>query len=518
MVMPSLEIRRIWRGTPRCRPHAPVVATLLLSACTLQPDYHAAKLVAPETWPHTGQPTASLTTAEPALAPADDAWWMQLHDPDLNALIDAAMAHSPSLAAAAAHVDEARATLGEQTAATRPTVSLSGSMQRSRVQGGGGGIGGNGASVVGDEATGGPTFSWEADLFGKLRLSQQAARDRLDARTADAAAARLSLSSSVATAYNDARVCRAVRTLRADDIASWRSDARLTEQKATLGFAAPADASRARSALADARVRWVDEDEQCERTTNSLVELTGLPVARLDAMLADAEARREHADTQAAALPALPAPRLVLGLPAPVLLRHPNVVAAEREVAATYAEIGVARANRLPTVNLTAALTGTWISALGTSWSYFGWTLMPGLNAMLYDGGNGKAAVNAASARYLAAVANLRQAVDAAYRDIANALAAQRHAHERLAAALVSRDAARHTLEATEGQWRAGSVSLFQLESTRRQTHAEQEAAFNAAHASVQAWIDVVRASGNAAVMDQACTDASPASRCSARN
>src|SRR5579864_2636034 len=120
-----------------------------------------------------------------ASLPPEDKWWTALGDPVLDGLIEAAFDSSPSLALAAAHVAEARATLGVQTAQSRPHVSFNASVERARVQGGGGGIGGTtgggGSTVVGSAVTGGPTFAWEIDLFGRLRLAQSAASSRLAA-------------------------------------------------------------------------------------------------------------------------------------------------------------------------------------------------------------------------------------------------------------------------------------------------------------------------------------------------
>jgi multidrug efflux system outer membrane protein len=99
---------------------------------------------------------------QPAFAPAplppEEKWWTSLEDPVLDGLIDAAFASSPSVALAAAHLDEARAVLGLNTAQSRPQVSFNASAERARVQSGGGGIGGGGGNTVaGSELTGGPT-------------------------------------------------------------------------------------------------------------------------------------------------------------------------------------------------------------------------------------------------------------------------------------------------------------------------------------------------------------------------
>lgn len=478
------------RATAGGRMLAAAVVCIGLGACAVQPAYVPPTLDYAPRW-------ANQPASAPASLSPDEKWWTALGDPVLDGMVDAAFSNSPSLALAAAHLDEARATLGIKTAQSGPQVSLSASAERAKVQSGSDGIGSSRNTVVGSQVTGGPAFAWEIDLFGRLREAQSAADRRLTARTADAAAARLLLAAQVVGTVTSLRACRVVLSVRRYDIESKERDLVLTRQRVALGFSAPVDESRALSSLADAQTSLITQDGTCVQDMDALVELTGLAATDLDARLGTVGASQKGQSADPFAFPK--APRATLALPATVLTRHPAIIAAEREVAATYAEVGVARANRLPVLNLAAALSGNWISASGSTLSYLLWSVIPTVSGPIFDAGAGAASVDAASARYLAALALLRETVRTTTQDIENALSAQAHAHERLAAASRARDAAQATLEATESQWRAGAVSLFQLEDTRRQREAANESAVDAARASVQAWVDVIRASGNAA-------------------
>ncbi|KLU25680.1 hypothetical protein EOS_13760 [Caballeronia mineralivorans PML1(12)] len=342
-------------------------------------------------------------------------------------------------------------------------------------------------------------------MFGRLRDTRAAASRRLDARTADAAAARLLLSSQVAGTLMSLRACRLILDLKREDIASRQRDLVLTRRRVELGFAAPVDASRSLSGVSDAQVGLVSQDESCVKGLDALVGLTGLSASEIETRLRSPASPPKLTNYEGSTFPKPPAATLTL--PALVLARHPGVIAAEREVAATYAEIGVARANRLPIFNLTAALSGNWISASGTTIAFLGWSLIPTLSAPLFDGGAGAAQVDAATARYLAALASLNTTLRNTTQDIEDALTEQAHASERLAAAQRSRDAYQATFDATESQWRAGAIDVFQLEDTRRQREAADETAVDAARASVQAWVDIVRASGNAATFSTTPTE-----------
>lgn len=472
---------------------ASVVAAMAVAACSVQAPYIAKPMAAPVAW------SSNNAIADARANPADDSWWARLRDPGIDTLVRAAMANSPSLAQAVARIDEARATLGASDAQRGPTMGATAGITRSRALNSSGGAGDS--TIVATSAQAGPNLSWELDLFGRLRQSVDAARYRLDARTADAAGARLALAADVADTVLMLRACEWSRQTQQADIASRSRGLALTRLKVATGFAAPVDESRSVSGVASARTALEAQAEQCARDLNALVALTGV----------DAEAVRK-----ATANPAHPElvgleriaalrdsvmpepPRVTLALPATVLMTQPTVVAAQREEAAAWSDIGVARADRLPRIDLAAALTGQWLSALGSSFRYTAWSLGPTVSATVFDNGRGAANVDGAEARYREAVATLNARVRTAAQDVENALAAVASAKARTASTQEGAAAAFATLLATEAQWRAGSVSLFELEDARRQSASAQDSLITAARDRGRAWIALVRATGNA--------------------
>jgi outer membrane protein TolC len=146
------------------------------------------------------------------------------------------------------------------------------------------------------------------------------------------------------------------------------------------------------------------------------------------------------------------------------------------------------------------------LHAAGTTVKYTAWSLGAGLSGTLFDGGRGAATVDAAEARYRAAGSALRASVRAAAQDVENALAALASAEARIATTRLGEAAARRTLLATEAQWRAGTVSLFELEDARRLHATSQNSAIAAAQDSGRAWVALVRASGNAASVRETLT------------
>ncbi|MDO3526371.1 efflux transporter outer membrane subunit [Ralstonia pseudosolanacearum] len=449
---------------------------LALGGCALQPAYESPDLLAPPAW--------SVQSSD---APANaDAWWSSLGDDAINNLTEAAFASSPTLAQAVARIDEAQASLGVSSAAQGPTVGASANVSRAKSQN----FAGQGSSPAGPgtststSASYGPTFSWEIDLFGRVRQSVEAARNRLDARTADAASARLALAADVADGVLSLRACENSRRIIADDIASREKTLELTRMRLKTGFAAPVDEARAMAGIASTRTSLALQEEQCARQVNALVALSG---------------RDPNAVRQLVGTSGIPqAPAAAPEFPAKLLTAHPGVMSAEHEAAAAWAEIGVARADRLPRLNLAAALTGQWIRAGGSTLDFTTWSIGPSVTGTLFDGGAGAANVSAAQARYRRAVAGLQSTLRSSVQDVENALAGQASAKARVVSAGDSVAAARITLQATEVQWKAGATSLFELEDSRRQFASAQDAEVSARRDQAQAWVALVKASGGA--------------------
>lgn len=472
---------------------AALLATVGLGACTLQRDYVAPDLAAPAAW------SVASTSGDETAPALDPAWWRALGDPAIDALVEAAFADSPTLAHAVARMDEAQAVLGVQSAATLPALSASAAITRAKSQ--------NtmplvaSPTLLSNSLQAGPAFSWEIDLFGRVRHTVDAAQRRLDARSADAGAARLALAADVASTVTALRACDSARGVLAADIASRETTLPLTRLRLQAGFAPAVEEARARSGIAAVRNSLAAQDEQCARSLNALVALSGMDAAGVALLV------RAPAGPAGAAGAFVPrAPDAAPQLPATVLARHPSVIAAEREAAAAWEDMGAARAQRLPRLDLAAALTGQWIRAAGSTLNFAAWSLGASLGGTLFDGGAGSANLRAAEARYRQAEASLRGTLRRTVQEVENALAAQESARRRALSSADNVAAARTTLAASEAQWKAGAVSLFELEESRRQFSAAQDAQISARRDQVQSWIALVKATGAAITLNAEVT------------
>jgi outer membrane protein TolC len=333
----------------------------------------------------------------------------------------------------------------------------------------------------------------------------------LDARSADSNDARLSLIAQIASGVLSLRACGYSLDVRNRDIASRDTELRLMRRRLSAGNVASVDAANSETNLANARTERISQQEQCSRDVDALVALSGADAATIGRLVEtplQSDARIEGIgephdvapppldDANPASLMPTPPP-IQLTLPAIALLKSPGVVSAEREVAASWSEIAVARAERYPKIDLAAALTGNWLSALGTSARFLTGSLDGNLSFPLFDGGSGAGNVRVSQARYREAVANLLASVRTAARDMEDALAAQASAEQRTQTSRQAVAAGRILLRANEARWHAGAISVFELEDARRQFNIAQESEISAARDRAQAWVELVRASGD---------------------
>jgi NodT family efflux transporter outer membrane factor (OMF) lipoprotein len=485
------------------------IAGVAVAACTTQPAYRRPTL---QTAPHWSN--AAAATAAPTAWPPETAvdWWSQLNDPAIDALTKAALRDNPTLAQALAAVDGARAAARLSHAQRLPQIGAKATASRAQVP--------NPLpaaapfTIVENAQTVGVSMSWEVDLWGRLRESALAARDRLDARNADAEQTRLVLVAQIADGVLRLRACNYALVVRDRDLSSRALELDLMARRRAVGNAAPVDEASAMTSLANARTARIRQQETCDRGVDALVALSGLQADAVRAIVAPAR----EADTSAATgqsppitdtTPISTPPPLQLALPASVLLRHPAVVSAEREAAARWSEIAVARAERLPRLDLAAALSGNWLQAFGKSISFGAWSLDSALSAPVIDGGAGNARVAGSQALYRQAVANLQATVREAAQNVEDALAAQASADQRFSTSRQALEAGRRLLVAKEAQWRAGAISRFELEDARRAFNTAQEDAVDAARDRAVAWVDLVRASGAAPAHPTAAAEAS---------
>jgi outer membrane protein, multidrug efflux system len=449
---------------------------------TLGPDYKAPTPQAQAWQAPRQQPAAQPLAAHGGSSAAMAAWWQQFEDPVLTDLIDSAQRGSASLAQAAARIERARADAIAANAMSNPSLDGTAGLNRSAFSFGG-------PAVLRSQASVGLQSSWEIDLFGGAARQRESARAQLDANVASWHDARVALAAEVANTYANYRLCEFQVELARADGASRNETARLTAITAGAGLQSPANAALARASAADGAANLLQKQAQCEIDIKGLVSLTALDEPALRARLARAPGTP----------PQLPKPArfAVDAVPARLLAQRPDIAAAERELAAASADIGVAEADRYPRLSLAGNITPTRSRLDGSpTISVTTWSIGPSLTLPLLDGGRRAANADAARAQYAAAEAAYRGKVRNAVREVEEAMVRLASVAERMKDTAAAAAGYRESLEGARTRQRAGLASLIELEDARRTSYAADAAVVALEYEGVSAWISLYRAAG----------------------
>jgi len=392
------------------------LAAATLSGCTLAPpDVRPAPAV-PSAWP-TGSAYPQAGSAQPSALSYREVF----RDPQLAGLIERALSDNQDLRAALENVELARARYHVRRADLLPHLEAGFSAVESR-SGAASGLSGAGAGAERMHQADLSLASFEIDLFGRLRSLSRSAFEQYLATAENARGARLTLAAEVARAYFALAADRSLLVVSTDTVASAERTVALTRARLQGGVAPRTDLTQAETLLDQARSDREQRLTQVAQDRNALELLVGGPIA--DAALPSGI---EAVDGLVAEVPA--------GLDSRILLRRPDVVAAEHLLRAANAEIGAARAAFFPTVSLTG-LAGVASPALSTLFDSgrSTWAAEGAASAPIFRGGGLVAGLAGAQAQRRQAVAGYQSAIQSAFRDVADALARRGTMEAQLAA------------------------------------------------------------------------------------
>jgi NodT family efflux transporter outer membrane factor (OMF) lipoprotein len=390
---------------------AAAILVLLASGCTtVGPNYQRPNVAVPERF----QEAIPSGASDADLA----GWWRGFGDPQLSALIELAVAQNLDVQMAAARIREARALERSVGAAGSPQVAAQASATRQRISenaipvppgsGGGAAFGLPGSEFntfrVGFDA------SWELDLFGRTHRSVEAANARTGAAVWNRRDVQVSVAAEVASAYFRLRAAQAELANAQAELDRQERLERLIAAQVRGGLTDGQELSGQSSARAAAAAAIPAFEAEAKAEIHALGVLVGSTPEALTARL-----------REAAAIPA--APTIPAGLPSDLLRRRPDIRAAERNLAASTADIGVAVADLYPRISLTAApaLVSTALASL-LEWGSRSFSVGAALDWPLFDGGRRRATVEAKNARQEQAMIAYRKTVLGGLRDVEDAL------------------------------------------------------------------------------------------------
>jgi multidrug efflux system outer membrane protein len=447
------------------------VVVLFLVACAQTTELERPALPVPNQW--------TVSSGDLDAASAKTHWKVFFTDPQLQTLIGLALDNNRDLRIAAGRVQEARAQFGIARADLFPTLSAMGSGNLTRTSSDLTGTGAPLTSQRFDLAV--SSVSYEVDFWGRVANLNESARMSYLASEESRRSVYLSLISDVALSYLTLLQYKEMMAGEQSNVALREHSLLLIQKGLQAGAANDFEYQQAHSLLESAQATLASFDYQLTVARNRLNFLLGnVPFdlkfgARLD---------QQGLDTSLAA-----------GLPSEVLLLRPDVIAAERRLQATHANIAAARAAFLPKVMLTASL-GLASQGLAGLFSGGAWAFQPIMTLPLFDGGRTAAGVELAQVRKVIAVAEYEQAIQVAFREVADLLALRKSLARQVESARVTFKAQSRRLEIAQGRYEAGVSSYLDVLEAQRELIGVQQMATQLRRAQLESNVQLYKALG----------------------
>lgn len=437
-----------------------IAAALIMSGCAMGPDYQAQEVDVPDVWNADHSDILTLANQQSTANTEQwQQWWTQYQGPALNTLVERALDENLSLQIQLSRIEQARSQLGLSQANRWPMLSAQASAAREQQPTTvmpaalGGGEPGNQFSIAG-------VLSYEVDLWGRVARQREAAAAMLEESIFGTEAIRLNLITDVVSTYFSLLAIEQQRQAALDMIASQEQTLAIEEYRYERGASSPLNVRRAQASLASAKASLPDLEEAAQTTRSALAMLVGYTPREMLEEFEFAEGEL-NAVNQPTAFPPV--------APSELLQRRPDVRAAEASLKAASAEVGVAVAQRFPSLNLNALL-GT--AAVDTSDLFSSgsetWSVGADLAGPIFDFGRRRSAVETAEAGLAIAELEYQQAVISAFRDTRDALLLLNIAEQRLAATESEYEAIADTYRLAEMQYEGGAIGFFELLETQR--------------------------------------------------
>ncbi|MBC3937037.1 efflux transporter outer membrane subunit [Undibacterium rugosum] len=429
--------------------------TLLSSGCTVGPDYRAAE--APKVSAYTNRAIVTIAAtdspggaAQRFMQGKDVAaqWWRGYGSTEIDRLVDAALAHNPSIASAQAALHQAKANADAQRGSYFPTLQASYTPSKQR----------NAVGTISPTLTSGDpvytlhtaqlSISYVPDVFGLNRRTVESLAAQEDSQYFQLEATYLTLAANVVTNAIQLSLIQAQIHCNEEIIAAAEKTLTMLKEQARLGFSSGLDLSAQETALAQARLALPPLQKQLDQTRDMLAVLTGeFP----------SDSQIDGIDLATLTLPQ----ELPLSLPSSLIQQRPDVRAAEALVHAASAQVGVAIANRLPqfSINGTLGGTATGFSRMFSAGNQF-WSVTGGATQTLFDFGTLKHKQTAAEAALDQASAQYRSVVLTAFQNVADSLFAIDADAKALQAAIDAEKSAKKTADLIRRQFESGFAGM----------------------------------------------------------
>lgn len=424
-------------------------ALVLVGGCALNPQEQANRPELPEHWP-----------GNAVLGPGTEQWqqwWTRFEDPHLDRLVERALGDNLNLQAQLQRIEQARAELGLRRAERWPSLSAQAEASRERTAAT---VSQTGQSHTDERYSVAGVLNYELDLWGRLAREREAAAAQLASTVYGTEAVRLNLITEVVTTYFNLRSAQRQRAITRQTLASRERSLELEQLRHDSGASDPLAVRQARAELESTRARLPQLEQQTHELGSALAILVGYSPREL----------LDELDFGEGQLSDLTLPdRMPEVLPSELLQRRPDIRAAGARFEAASAQLGAARAQRFPSLNLNL-LGGSVALAGGDLFTAPAemWSATAALAGPLLDFGRTRAGIDSAEARRARAEAEYQLAITNAFKDARDALVLYRTAEQRVTAVRRQTRAIEETVELAELQYEAGRIGFYELLDARR--------------------------------------------------
>lgn len=446
----------------------------------LGPDYERPQTTAPSNY----KSTISWREARPLDSMPKGAWWRVFGDARLNDLMEHATAQNQNLKAAIARFDQARAGTGIARAAFFPSADINSAFTNQRTSPNmPSAFPLHGLHYVGPSYNVPLDFTWELDLWGKIRRQVESARADASAAASVMQNVLLGMQADVATNYFRIRALDGeLQTVR--EAVGWRRQALdIARARVKAGAGSELEQAQAETEVATAEAEVSALQNQRDQLENAIALLTGTNPSAF---------KLAGNSSMLSSPPAVP-----VGVPTDLLERRPDVATAERTLASATAQIGVTKANFFPSIKLIGH--GGYLSGDAAKLfevSSLNWNVGPSISVPLFAGGRNRAAAERSRAVHDEALANYRQAILNSFGDVENALAALRNLATQTEAQHRARSSAREAAKIAHARYEAGTSPYLDVIEANRSRLTTERACATLAGQRLIASVSLIKALG----------------------
>ncbi|PAW78021.1 MAG: multidrug transporter [Verrucomicrobia bacterium Tous-C9LFEB] len=447
------------------------LAVLLISGCTMAPHYEQPAAPVAGEWPDKGSGGATVgPVKEDKTAAADIGWKDFFKDAKLQHLIELSLKNNRNLRVASLNVQKARAQYRIQRAELFPKLDMTADGSAKRIPKD---LSGTGFTTTAHQYDVGLGFtSYELDLFGRIQSLKNQTLEQYLSLAETRISTQITLVSEVANAYLTLLTDQGLLKITQDTLRSQQESYDIEKQRAAQGIGTDLDVRQAETSVREAESNMARYTRQVAQDLNALTLLVGEPLS--NELISEISKMSDGPDDRGVLTELAP------GLPSDLLVRRPDIRAAEHDLKAANANIGAARAAFFPSIILTGGI-GT--SSQSLSGLFAGgqnvWNFAPVIRLPIFDGGVNAGSLDAAKISKNIEIARYEFSIQTAFREVSDALVARSTLNDQLKADQLLVAAAAESYRLYEMRYNAGVDTYINVLIWHRQLYSAQQALLN---------------------------------------